>query len=105
MTSGVPPTARKARTGLFTPPTRISWARRNISSERGREDRFTGALRGALTGFQPAGHILGVIGEHDAGAGAVDCRQNLQHAALLVKPAVARRGFHHGVFAADVVRS
>src|ERR1700688_1655560 len=32
--NGVPPTARNARTGLFTPPTRIFFARSKSSAER-----------------------------------------------------------------------
>src|SRR5215469_6879073 len=40
MMSGVPPTARKARTGLFTPPMRIFSARAKSSEERGRGSCF-----------------------------------------------------------------
>jgi hypothetical protein len=36
MMSGSPPTERKARTGLFTPPTSIFSARSKISRERRR---------------------------------------------------------------------
>src|SRR5919197_5038017 len=35
MNRGVPPTARNARTGLSTPPTRLSWARAKSLSDLG----------------------------------------------------------------------
>ena len=38
MKRGVPPTARKARTGEFTPPGMTRWARSNRAAERGASD-------------------------------------------------------------------
>src|ERR1700683_72864 len=52
---------------------------------------------------EPAGCVLGVVGEDHAGAGALNAGENFHDHALLVDPAIARRGFDHGVFAADVV--
>src|SRR6185436_1895002 len=51
-----------------------------------------------------AGGLAGVVRDDDVGAGAADCRQALEHRALLVEPAVARRGLEHRVLAADLVR-
>src|SRR5208283_3976384 len=93
MMSGSPPTERKARTGLFTPPTRTFSAFSNISRERWR------------SGFQPASRILGVVGEDYIRTGPLNARKNFQDHALFVDPAIARRRLDHGIFAADVVRA
>src|SRR5208282_6312887 len=101
ITRGVPPTERNARTGLFTPPTRIASAWRKISSERWCD---LGALTGAPPSrLQPAGRVFGVVGANNVGAGALDTREQFQYHALFVNPAIRCRGFHHRVFAADVV--
>src|SRR5208337_3726655 len=109
MMSGSPPTERNARTGLLTPPTRIFSAFSKISRERRRSgmDRRCVALIGAplRLGFQPASHVFGVIREDDVRASALDTGKNFQHDALFVYPAVARCRFHHGVFAAHIVRA
>src|SRR5712692_5504852 len=114
MTSGSPPTARNARTGLFTPPTSTCCAWRKIARERSRT-RLGGPcviafpcpcpdslFRRALARLQPARGVLGVVGEDNVRAGAPDGREDFQHDALLVQPAVARSGLHHGIFPADV---
>src|SRR5208337_5395179 len=109
MMSGSPPTERKARTGLLTPPTRTFSAFSKISFERRRSgmERLCVALMCApwRSGFQPASHVLGVVGEDDVRTGPLNTRKNFQDHALFVNPAIARRRFHHGVFAADVVRA
>src|SRR3984957_20058003 len=68
---------------------------------------WTGIARGGSrhnsAGLQPARHVFRVVAENDFGAGALDAGENFEDHALLVDPAVARRGFHHGVFAANVV--
>ena len=135
MMSGVPPTARNARTGLFTPPTRIFSARAKRSEDREsggtvesyyetkacwhtsngmctsckmrsfdcvtrspktrgqaqRADCRSGDDQGTWSArhwFQPAGDVLGVIGQDDRGAGALDAGHDFEHDALLVNPAV-----------------
>src|SRR5260370_5409632 len=107
---GSPPTARNARTGLFTPPTNTSVARRKISCEWGRS--FLPAI-GALIYFcagnrdsallQPAGRILRVIGENNACACPVNPGEDFERDALLVNPAVGGGCLHHRKFAADVI--
>src|ERR1700730_13437626 len=52
---------------------------------------------------EPAGGLLGVVGEEDGGAGALDAGQDFEDDALLVEPAFRDRGFDHGVLAAHVV--
>src|SRR5688572_12289147 len=67
MKGGVPPTARKARTGLFTPPTMSFWARSKMAADlewfigkvnlglAARDRRWHGAiLRSSLTPRRPA---------------------------------------------------
>ena len=49
--------------------------------------------------LQPAGDVLGVVRQDDGGAGALDAGDDFEDDALLVDPAIARGGFHHGVFA------
>src|SRR5258706_7423750 len=105
-TIGSPPTARNARTGLFTPPTRTSVARRKISSERGCSVLTCfGALIGficsgnlKLAGFQPAREVFRVIGEHDTRAGAMNAGHNFEHDPLFIDPAICGGRFHHGEF-------
>src|SRR5580704_9064616 len=94
-TIGSPPTARKARTGLFTPPTRTSVARRKISRERGRSGlTIFGELivirecERRSTVLQPACHVLRVIGKNDTGAGTLDSGQYLKDDPLLLDPTV-----------------
>ena len=58
MKGGVTPTARKARTGLSTPPGRKRWASANSYRER---LEFIGD---SLVTFQPAGNIISVKGDN-----------------------------------------
>ena len=52
--------------------------------------------------FQP-GDVLGVVGDHDVGAGAADAGQRLEHGGALVEQSALGGGLEHGVLAADVV--
>src|SRR6476660_8921295 len=108
MINASPPTERKARTGLLTPPTRICSARLKISAERGRF--LVGDVCGVLiklilwrSGLQPLRRVFRVIGEDYIRAGAFNARQDFQHDALFVEPAFLSSGFDHRVLAADVV--
>src|SRR5580704_5502815 len=123
--SGVPPTARNARTGLFTPPTRIFWARENRSEElltgksyygwRERKTKSDHVPRAVeelgptvrqpqtLALAEPAGDVFGVIGKDCGRAGALDAGHDLKHDALFVNPAVAGGRFHHRIFSTDVI--
>src|SRR5215813_9839239 len=108
MMSGSPPTERKARTGLLTPPTRICSASAKISRERRRPCCGEGCVEliglcSTIRSFQPAGGIFGMIRQYEIRAGAPDTGENFEHHTLFVEPAVFRSGFHHGIFAADVV--
>src|ERR1700733_10543039 len=136
MIRGAQPTERKARTGLFTPPTRSFSARSKISRERQRiffvlvcgavmnllrglsrlwlqslfssysgfARRRAGVLRPynlvicKLSRSQPAGYVLGVIGENDVGSGPLDACEDFEHCAAFVQPAICSGSFHHGVF-------
>src|SRR6266436_1093453 len=61
-------------------------------------------LRGRkLAVVEPAGGLLGVVGEEDGGAGALDAGQDFEDDAFFVEPAFGYGGFYHGVFAAYVV--
>src|SRR5262249_47683891 len=100
MISGSPPTAPKARTGLLTPPTRISSARWKMA-----RDRLQGrwVTRGSLAGSEPPGCIFGVIGQHDGCTGTLDGRQDFEHDALFIEPAMLDCCFDHRILAAYVV--
>src|SRR5438034_651623 len=105
MINASPPTERKARTGLLTPPTRICSARLKISAERGRF--LAGDICGVLitrilwrSGLQPLRRVFRVVSEDYIRARALNARQNFQHDALFVEPTALRGGFDHGVFAA-----
>src|ERR1700720_4662093 len=110
---GSPPTARNARTGLFTPPTSTSAARRNISSERGlciltSFGEFIVACGRTIKIFasailQPTRSVFRVIGEHDVCPGPINTCQNLQRDSLFLDPAVRGSRLHHGIFAADII--
>src|SRR5713226_4705879 len=99
MTSGSPPTARNARTGLLTPPTSTCSAWRKISCERVRA-RFPAPAPVAcvtlrprrLACSEPARGVFGVVGEDDVRAGALNRREDFQNHALLVHPAIAGGG-------------
>src|SRR6202040_3754983 len=68
--------------------------------------RFTNDIESrALAGLGPSRHVLGMIGQHDLRAGALNRRQTFQHDPLLFQPAVADCGFHHRILAAYVVRT
>src|SRR6266478_3956790 len=61
-------------------------------------------LRGRkLAVVEPAGGLLGVVGEEDGGAGALDAGQDFEDDSFFVEPAFGYGGFYHGVFAAYVV--
>src|SRR6266702_6875001 len=94
MKSGVPPTARKARTGELTPPGITLWARANSSSDW---------VMGTDGDSAPAHEVLGVVGQDDVGPRPADRGQGLFHDALLVDPAPGRRRLDHRVLAGDVV--
>ena len=63
---------------------------------------FDSAIR-KLSRSKPASDVLGVVGEDDVGAGALDAGEDFEDGAAFVEPAVCGGGFDHGVFAADVV--
>src|SRR5579864_9648694 len=92
--SGSPPTDLNARTGLFTPPTSDSWARRNMSFvfELLFCSRGLGAIE-ASASLQPARQILRMVCEHNRSARALNRGENFEHHALLVNPAILRGGF------------
>src|SRR5580698_5316372 len=97
MISGSPPTERNARTGLFTPPTRIFSPRSKISRERRRSTLdFVGvALMNVWPNpsrLQPSRRVLRVIRQNNIRARTLDPRQDFQHHALLVQPAFLRGG-------------
>src|SRR5580658_1337490 len=52
---------------------------------------------------QQPGGFFGVVGEDDAGAGAVDALQGFHHDAVAVDPVVLGGGFDHRVFAGDLI--
>src|SRR2546422_2928769 len=97
MISGSPPTARNARTGLFTPPTSTFSARSKISRERLRS-RFNLACVALMlfpiqrSRLQPASDVLGVVRQQDIRSRALNSGKYFQHHALLIQPAVPRQG-------------
>src|SRR5260370_26584129 len=110
MMSGSPPTERNARTGLFTPPTRIFSAGSNISRERLRSTfDFVGVavIRSPRepSRLQPPSGVFGVIRQNDICARALNSRQDFQYHALLVQPAFLCCRFDHRVLSAYVVCS
>src|SRR5260370_8572266 len=96
MKSGVPPTARKARTGELTPPGINFCARANSSSD------WVMVVR-APEASAPARVVLGVVGQDHVGSGPADRRADLLHDALLVDPAPGRPRLHHRAPAGPVV--
>src|SRR5579859_6209371 len=56
-----------------------------------------------LAVVEPAGGLLGVVGEEDRGAGALNAGQDFEDYAFFIEPAFGYGGFYHGVFATDVV--
>ena len=52
---------------------------------------------------EPPGDVLGVVGDHDVGAGAADAGQRLEHGGALVEQSALGGRLEHGVLAADVV--
>src|SRR5437899_6630917 len=94
MKSGVPPTARKARTGELTPPGITFWARAKSSSDW---------VIGTDGDSAPAHEVLGVVGQDHVGPGPADRGQGLLDDALLVDPTPGRRRLHHRILAGDVV--
>src|SRR5271154_7613130 len=107
MTSGSPPTERNARTGLLTPPTRTFSARSKISRERFRSgfkiDRVTLISAPLPLLLQPSRHVFRVISQNNVRARSLNAGKNLQNHALLVEPALFRRGRYHRIFPADVL--
>src|SRR5271165_7458614 len=107
MISGSPPTERKARTGLFTPPTSTFSAFAKISRERRRSGFTCGCvalISSPARSGQPASSIFGVVGQDNLRPGSLNPRQNFQHNSFFFDPLILRRGFHHRIFAADIVR-
>src|SRR5579875_65560 len=51
MNRGVPPTARNARTGEFTPPGITAWARSNRAAEAGASDTASSLAASSRSGF------------------------------------------------------
>src|ERR1700692_3695726 len=108
--NGSPPTERKARTGLFTPPTNTCSARLKISRERA-PSRFDSicdcagfiAAPAGCSRAKPPGRILGVISHNDLRSSALTACEYFRDYALLVQPAFLYGGLHHGVFPADVI--
>src|SRR5690349_725967 len=111
----MPPTAPNARTGLLTPPTSTRRARSKTFCERlcsfsGRlpthispgfkDQTIKRGLAVLSAGLGPSRHVLGMIGEHNLGAGPLNRSQHFQRDALFVQPAITRGGLDHGVFAA-----
>src|SRR5688572_7221516 len=96
MTTGSPPTARNARTGLLTPPGKSCRARSMTVRERL-------VVIPRLTPRQEPGGVAGVVGEDEICAGALDRVQDLHHDRLAVDPAPLGRGLEHRVLAAHVV--
>src|SRR2546426_8014566 len=96
MISGSPPTARNARTGLFTPPTSTFSARSKISRERLRS-RLNPACVALmlfpikLSRLQPACDVLGVVGQNDIGSRALNTGEDFHDDALFIQPPVLRR--------------
>src|SRR3972149_584790 len=58
---------------------------------------------GATSPRQPAGGLLGVVGDDDVRAGPRDRREHLQRDEALVQIAGGGRRLHHRVLTADVV--
>src|SRR6267142_3916623 len=108
MMSGSPPTERNARTGLFTPPTRTCSARAKISAERARfffVDVWDVLIVGYASRlrFQPFCCVFCMVRQDNIRPGPLDAGQDLKYGALLIEPTFLRCGFHHGVFAADII--
>src|SRR3954471_18517226 len=118
MNRGVPPTARKARTGEFTPPGVTRPARSNSCADTGASYGY-GSLTAPLSqarlcalatcwdgpsrgprSAEPAGALARQVGEHRAGAGPADRGQRLQDGTPPVDPAVRGRRLDHRVLAA-----
>src|SRR5271163_4209344 len=109
MMSGSPPTERNARTGLFTPPTRIFSARSKISRERRRSTfDFVGVAlmesQPELSRLQPSRRVLGMVRQYNVSSSALNSRQDFQHDSLLIQPAFLRGGLDHRVLSAHVIR-
>src|SRR4051794_27949606 len=121
MNRGVPPTARKARTGELTPPGVTRPARSNSCADTGASygdgslpappsqaclwavaTCWNGPSRGPRSA-EPAGGLDRPVGEHRAGAGPADRGQRLQDGPLPVDPAVRGRRLDHRVLTADLV--
>src|SRR5262245_20294394 len=107
MMSGSPPTERKARTGLFTPPTRICSASAKTSRERRRPCWGEGVelIEGPSCQrlFEPAGGVFRMIRQDKVRAGALNTGEYLENHSFFVEPAIFRGGFHHGILATHVV--
>src|SRR5271156_4216050 len=100
MISGSPPTERNARTGLFTPPTRIFSARSKISRERGRSTfDFVGVTlmesQPKLSRLQPSRRVLGMVRQYNVSARPLNSGQDFQHDSLFIQPTFLRGGFDH----------
>src|SRR6476619_2527404 len=101
MNRGVPPTARKARTGEFTPPGITVWARANASTDRWSVIR-SGPVEGhvesasrssaqaadASLGCRPSSvsPLQGPVGQDHVGPRPSDARQRLADRRLAIDP-------------------
>ena len=75
------------------------------------ENNFVNSLilcvraRPPLSLLQPAGNVLGVIGDDDICSGPFEAEHGLKHDPLFIDPALGRRCLDHAVFPRDVVDS
>src|SRR3954471_25030601 len=95
MNRGVPPTARKARTGESTPPGRSVSASAKSAAEV--------LVNKASLLAQPARHSFREVGERQIRPRPGDRQQRLLDGSPLIEPPALDRGGQHRVLAAHVV--
>src|SRR5215207_8256653 len=106
MNRGVPPTARKARTGELTPPGVTCPARSNNCADTGASYGY-GSVTAPLSqarlcaqlppSAEPAGGLDRPVGQHRPGPGPADRGERLQHGPAAVDPAVRGGRLDHRV--------
>src|SRR5438876_9462492 len=106
MKCGVPPTLRKALTGLFTPPGMTRFASSNISAERVVccSILWLVFIMRSISLGQPPGGFFGIVGNDKVRPCSFDDCETFQHGPPLVNPTVLRCGLKHGAFAAHRLR-